>query len=144
MFDSRPYNHSKEAEEELERCFSISPFGVFNSYMSNTFKTDLTDNGNEYLLEAELPGYKKEDIKIKIEDDVLTISAEHKTESSDESKNHRYIRRERTYGSFSRSFDVSNVNTDAINAKYEDGILKLTLPKKNVTKEDSSKNITID
>ena len=97
------------------------------------FKTDIKDEGDHYLLEAELPGFEKEDIKVNVEDGYLTISAERKNET-EEKKENGYIRRERRFGSFSRSFDVTSVNTDSITAEYKNGVLALNLPKKDETK----------
>ena len=94
------------------------------------FKTDITDNGNEFVLESDLPGFKKEDIKIDIDGNYLTISAERKSNSEDKDKKGNVVRSERSYGSFRRSFDVTGVKTDGIEASYNDGVLKLTLPKK--------------
>lgn len=96
----------------------------------SSFKTDIKDNGNEYLLEADLPGFKKEDIDVNLENNYLTIKAERKVENEEKDKKGRYIRCERSYGSFVRSFDVSDVDTDKITASYEDGVLKLNMPKK--------------
>lgn len=101
------------------------------------FKTDIKDEGDHYLLEAELPGFEKENIKVSVEDGYMTITAE-RNSSNEEKKENGYIRRERSYGSFSRSFDVTSVNTDAIKAEYKDGILALTLPKKDETKPTST------
>ncbi|MEG0832966.1 MAG: Hsp20/alpha crystallin family protein [Oscillospiraceae bacterium] len=125
--------------------FSIVPFGreensIFNCFddfdrcfarrdMMPQFRTDIVDNGDSYLLEAELPGFDKEDIKLDIKDDLLTISAQHKSESEDKDEKKGYLRRERRFGSFSRSFDLSGVDKNAIGAKYDNGILKLMLPK---------------
>ena len=92
------------------------------------FRTDVLDTGDAFKLESELPGFKKEDIKIDIENDCLTISAERKSETKDEKDN--YVKRERVYGSFSRSFDVSGITVDGIEAAYTDGVLTVTLPKK--------------
>ena len=92
------------------------------------FRTDVLDTGDAFKLECELPGFKKEDIKIDIENDCLTISAERKMDEEEKQKN--FIKRERFYGSYSRSFDVSGVNVDGIEAEYSDGVLKLTMPKK--------------
>ena len=105
------------------------------------FKTDIKDEGDHYLLEAELPGFEKDDIKVNVEDGYLTISAERNSETEDK-KDNGYIRRERRYGSFSRSFDVTSVNTDAITAEYKNGVLALNLPKKDETKPAST-NIEI-
>jgi HSP20 family protein len=94
---------------------------------------NIAEKDNEYDIELAAPGFKKEDFHVKVNDDVLTISAEAKMENKEEDK--EYARREYSYSSFSRSFRLpDNVKDDAINAKYEDGMLKLCLPK-------SSKNV---
>ncbi len=129
------YDPFRELEE-----FERSVFG--GSSVMGSFRTDVIDTGDSYELEAELPGFKKEDIKLDVENDILTINAEHsydsrdaensegdKTEKSDKSKR-SYVKRERYYGSYSRSFDVSAVEVDKIEAEYNDGVLKLTMPKK--------------
>lgn len=105
----------------------------FGTDRISSFKTDIKDNGGEYLLEADLPGFKKEDINVNLENNYLTISAERKAENEEKDKKGRYIRCERSYGSFTRSFDVSDVDTDKITASYEDGVLRLTMPKKEKT-----------
>ncbi len=92
------------------------------------FRTDVLDTGDAFKLECELPGFKKEDIKLDVENDCLTISAERKAETKDEKEN--YVKRERVYGSFTRCFDVSGINVDGIEASYTDGVLNVTLPKK--------------
>ena len=110
--------------DEMERSF----FGGNTHAALASFRTDVTDIGDAFVLDAELPGFKKEDIKIDIENDCLTISAERKADEEEKQKN--FIKRERFYGSYSRSFDVSGVNVDGIEAEYSDGVLKLTMPKK--------------
>ena len=110
--------------DEMERSF----FGGNNHPAASMFRTDVIDTGDAFVLDAELPGFKKEDIKIDVENDCLTISAERKVDEEEKQKN--FIKRERFYGSYSRSFDVSGVNVDGIEAAYTDGILKLTMPKK--------------
>lgn len=109
--------------EEMERNF----FGGAASAMTS-FRTDVSDMGEAYKLECELPGLKKEDIQIDIENDCLTITAQRR--QSDEEKNTNYIKRERFYGSFSRSFDVSGIEVDGIEAAYNDGILTVNMPKR--------------
>ncbi|WP_330659686.1 Hsp20/alpha crystallin family protein [Caproiciproducens faecalis] len=126
MFDLMPFgrreNNLFNYFDNMEKNF----FGDISQGLSS-FRTDVIDNGDKYLLKAELPGFKKEDIKIDIEGDRLTVSAEHKDET--EEKNDNYIRRERRYGSFSRSFDISNIKCNEISAEYKDGILELSMPK---------------
>lgn len=110
------------AFDDMERSF----FG--NEGMVSTFRTDVKDTGDAFILEAELPGFSKDDLSLDIENDCLTISARRTRESSEEKPN--YIKRERCYGSFSRSFDVSGIDIDRIEAAYNDGILTLNMPKK--------------
>ncbi len=112
------------AFDEMERNF----FGNSQSNVLSAFRTDVIDTGDAYKLDAELPGFKKEDIKIDVENDVLTISAERKLENEDNKPN--FVKRERFYGSYSRSFDVSGIEVDGIQAAYNDGVLTLTMPKK--------------
>ena len=116
--------------EDMERNFFKSPSLA-------EFKTDIKDNGDSYLLEADLPGFKKEDININIDENYLTISAERHSEIEQKDKKGNYVRCERSYGSFSRSFDVSGVKADEIAAEYKDGVLKLTMPKKESTSPSS-------
>ena len=113
--------------EEMERRF----FGSMSAPTVSGFRTDVTDAGDSYKLEAELPGFSKDDIKLDLENDCLTIGVERKLDNEDKKKN--LVKRERFYGSYSRSFDVSGIDTDAIDAKYTDGILTVTLPKKAET-----------
>ena len=96
------------------------------------FRTDIQDAGGSYTLEAELPGFQKEDIHIEVDGDQLTIQARHSAENDEQDDQGNYLRRERYYGSYSRSFDVSGINTEDIRAAYENGVLKLDLPKKAV------------
>ena len=134
MFELRPYRNSNDHMtaydpfrdmEALERAF----FGN-RDFLGDvgTFKTDIRDEGDHYLLEADLPGMKKEDIAIDIDGDNLTIRAERKSEHEEKSKD--YVRCERSYGSYARSFDISGIQTDGIKAGYSDGVLTLTMPKK--------------
>ena len=124
-------------ERHTRNLSAFDPFRMLDEMdrrlMSNApavtaFRTDVLDTGDAFKLESELPGFKKEDIKIDIENDCLTISAERKADNKEEKEN--YIKRERFYGSFSRSFDVSGINVDSIEATYNDGVLTVTLPKK--------------
>ena len=115
------YNPFRDLEE-LERS-------LFNNSGLSAFRTDIRDTGDAYLLEADLPGMKKEDIHIDIDGERLSISAERSAVK--EEKDEGYVRCERSYGSFSRSFDISGIRAEDISAAYEDGVLKLTLPKQN-------------
>lgn len=147
MFDLRPYsrrNHIASYNpfremEEMERRFFEDPFGFYDGKALAEFKTDIIDNGDSYTLEADMPGFEKGDITLDITGDVLTIKAERHSEHEEKDKKQKYVRCERSYGSYSRAFDISGVDADKIKAKYEDGVLKLTLPKKEEPKEQSRK-----
>ncbi len=110
--------------DNMERSF----FG--NTNLVSAFRTDVSDTGDAYKLEAELPGFNKDDIKIDIENDCLTISAERKLETNEDDKKKNFVKRERFYGSYSRSFDVTGIDVDHIEASYTDGVLTLNMPKK--------------
>jgi len=100
---------------------------------------DIYEKDDKYVIKAEVPGLKKEDIKIDLKDNVLTISGEKKYEDINEKDN--YIRVERSYGKFTRRFNVpDNVNPDSVIADYKNGVLNLTLPKK---KESLPKQIDV-
>ncbi len=108
----------------------------------DAFKTDVIDQGDKYLLQAELPGFDKSDINIDLKDNLLTISASHKEEKDEEDKN-KYIRRERYYSSYSRSFRVNDVEAGDIDASYNNGILEVSFPKKDLTAKEEVKRIEV-
>jgi HSP20 family protein len=127
--------------------YGLTPFGgtgfdlwnAFNDFDKDFFggrmpinncKTDIRDDGNKYVLESELPGFEKEDIKLDISGTQLTISAEHSQNNDEKDDKGNYIRRERTFGSYKRSFDIGDIDADAISAEYRNGILTINLPKK--------------
>ena len=97
---------------------------------SPSFRTDIRDQGDKFLLEAELPGFDKEDIHLDLKDNILTIQAQHKESEEQKDENGTYIRRERRFGSFTRTFDVTGIDENGITAAYNNGVLALTLPKK--------------
>ena len=121
MFELIPFTTRHVSAYDPFRAFDELQRSFFNERPALGFRTDVIDTGDAYKLDAELPGFKKEDISIDVENDCLTISVERKVE--DEDKRPNYVKRERVYGSFSRSFE-------GIEAAYQDGILTLTMPKK--------------
>ena len=103
-------------------------------------KLDVSENDKSYTVKAEVPGVKKEDINVQIDGNLVSISAESKREK-DVKENGKVIRSERYYGSLSRSFTLaSEVDQAGASAKYTDGILELTLPKKATT---AAKKLTV-
>lgn len=96
----------------------------------DSFKTDITETENNYTIEADLPGFSKDQIEVAFQEGNLTISAK-RDEVNEESKGN-YLRRERRTGQLLRSFVFDNVDADNIKAQYKDGVLKIELPKKEV------------
>ena len=131
MFEMMPFewNHTNDLLDSFAN-FERNFFGN----TGRSFNTDIQDTGKEYVLEAELPGFNKEDIHVDVQDGVLTISAKHeeKQDEKDE-KSGKYVRRERRYGSYQRSFNLNGVDAKNIQGAYENGVLKLTLPKEQPT-----------
>ena len=109
-------------------------FGDGFSHLDN-FNTDVIEKGDNYLLEAELPGFQKEDIKIDLDKDTLTISASHQEEKKE--KNGKYVRQERRYNSYCRSFHIPGIRKEDIAAAYNNGVLEITLPKENAVVEEA-------
>lgn len=131
MFELTPYTNGRMMDiynpfremAELERKF-------FSGNPAGSFVTDIRDTGDAYVLEADLPGMKKEDIHIDIDGDRLSISAQRNSSREEKDSNGNYIRCERFSGSFSRSFDISGIRSQDITADYTDGVLTLNMPKK--------------
>ncbi len=131
MFNLTPYERKTNDVwdpfrqlDEIEKSF----FGT----KSVGFNTDIREDGNNYILEADLPGFKKDDINIDVDDGYLTISAKRSSNYEDKDKKGSYVRCERYYGSYSRSFSLDGIDSDNISAELTDGVLKLTLPKLEV------------
>ncbi len=117
---------------------------VYTSKEKNLMKTDVRETDSAYELDIDLPGFKKDEVTAKLENGYLTISAA-KSADKDEEENGKYIRRERYAGSMSRSFYVGeHIRQDEIKAKFEDGILKLTVPKKSAQQVEEKKYISIE
>ena len=117
------YDPFREMEEFARGFWGSNP-------VTTAFRTDVEDTGDAFKLEAELPGFDKEDIQIDLDNDTLTISAEHNSDKKEEDKKRNFVKRERYYGSYTRSFDVTGIDVDRIEAEYNKGVLTLTLPKK--------------
>jgi len=117
-----------------EDFFSPMSFAFGNN---QKFSADIKETQNEYLVSAELPGVKKEDINLEYKENTLIISATRNEEINEEKDN--YIRRERSYGQVSRTFHVENVDREKISAKFENGELQITLPKLTQTISESNR-----
>jgi HSP20 family protein len=115
-------------DDFVERFFFGWPSFEKESEITWTPRVDVHETDTEILIDAELPGIKKDDIKVEVKDNVLTISGERNLEKKSETETTKTI--ERHYGKFERSFGLpETVTTEKVNAKFKDGILTLTLPK---------------
>ncbi len=114
---------------------------LFGSTQNESFRVDVQDKGDAYVIEADLPGVARENIHVDLNEDVLTISAE-KAENAEEKEN-GYIMRERRIGKASRSFNVEGIRKEDISAAYENGVLTLTLPKQVEAPKETHRRIEI-
>lgn len=115
-------------------------FKEFDRPKSKVMKTDIKETDNAYTFLIDLPGFKKEDIKVSVERGYLVVSAISSSEIEDKKDN--YIRRERSYGSMTRSYYVGDVSLDELKGKYDNGILEIEVPKDS-TNTTSTKYLDI-
>jgi HSP20 family protein len=131
-----PFRELRSLQDEVNRVFSSSfSRGGDNELMQGAWSpsVDIYENKDQIVLEAELPGMKPDDVNIAIENNVLTVHGERKFEKKDERDN--FHRVERSYGSFTRSFTLPpTVSSDAADAVFENGVLRLTLAKREEAK----------
>lgn len=118
---------------------------LYGKHAKNMMKTDVKETESGYEVAIDLPGFKKDEVKIHLDHGYLTIAAAKGLDKDEEDKKGKYIRRERYAGSMSRSFYVGEgVKQSDIHAKYEDGILKLDIPKQDKKAVEESKYISIE
>ena len=152
MFSILPYranNHmaNRNFFNDFESDF-FRPFfeGGFNGMMSarNPMKVDVREEADRFVLEADIPGVRKEDLKVEAHDGVLTIGVSYNSESeAKDTEQERYIYRERRTGSYSRSFNIEGIREEDITAKFENGVLSLNLPKEAPKPEPEHRAIEI-
>lgn len=129
----------------LERGFWGGRNPLYGKHAKNMMKTDIREHDDKYEIDIDLPGFKKDEIGVELEDGYLTITAQKSLNKDEEKKQGRYIRRERYAGSMQRSFYVGDALTqEDIKAKYEHGILKLSVPKKEAKAVETKKTIAIE
>ncbi|MBR3697772.1 MAG: Hsp20/alpha crystallin family protein [Clostridia bacterium] len=108
----------------------------FSRRESAIMKTDITEKNDKYIIEMDLPGYEKENISLELKDGYLTVSAKVEKEQNEEDKHNKYVHKERFYGHCSRSFYLGeDIKEEDIHAEFKNGILKITIPKKEEHKE---------
>jgi HSP20 family protein len=128
-----PYRNLISLPDEIDRFFN--GFGLDLNVSDSVWSpdVDISETENQYEVNAEIPGLKKEDIKLSVEDNVLTLSGERKVEKETDKKN--YHRVERAYGKFERSFRLpKEVDAENIKANYKNGVLTVQLPKTEAVK----------
>jgi len=154
MFNIIPYranNHMARRENrgyfedfanDFFRPFFADGFGLMAA--QRPMKVDVRDEGDKLVLEADMPGMHKDDLKVEVHDGVLTISAEYNEEKNEGDEADNYICRERRFGSMSRAFNVEGIQEEAITASFRDGVLKLELPKSAPAPEPEKHTIEIE
>ncbi|MDO5022203.1 MAG: Hsp20/alpha crystallin family protein [Eubacteriales bacterium] len=145
-----PFNHRRDnwantglsnIHNMLDDFFSTS-YPTMRSLSKDTFKMDIQERDKDYVIEAELPGVGKENIKLSMNDDCLTIAVEVSEENKQEDEQKNYVHKERRYSSMSRSVYLGDANKNDISAKLNNGILSVVVPKQ--AKEESVKTINIE
>lgn len=108
---------------------------IFEDFMPNTrednMKCDIYEKDGDYHIEMDVPGFDKSEIKIEAKKDYLTITAEKSNEVNEEDESKKYIHRERTYGKYQRSFYLHDLDSEKIDAEFNNGVLKIVVPKKD-------------
>ena len=136
MFGVTPFNRNVVRKSESDPFrdliddFFRDDFFPLRNLKYDTFKVDIRDEGDHYLIEADMPGVKKEDIKLDYRDGLLNISMTNET--STEEKNDHYIHRERTRNAMHRTLNLGELDIDKINASLKEGILTIKAPKAEV------------
>ena len=132
-------------DDAFERNFFGARNPLYGKHSKNLMKTDVKETDKSYELDIDLPGFKKDEITAHLENGYLTVSAAKGVDKDEKDKEGHYIRRERYSGSMTRSFYVGDaVKEEEIHAKYEDGILKLSIPKKDAKAVEGKKYIAIE
>ena len=118
---------------------------LYGKHANNVMKTDVKETDTGYEVDIDLPGFKKDEVQVQLKDGYLTISAAKGLDKDEQDKKGNYIRRERYAGSTSRSFYVGDgVKNDEVHAKFENGVLKLSIPKKAAQEIEADKYISIE
>ena len=144
IFNENLFDNFFDDDFMMPSMFGNKNDPLYGKHAKNVMKTDVRETDNSYELDIDLPGFKKDEVNVQLEDGYLTISAA-KGLDKDEKKKGRYIRQERYAGQCSRSFYVGeSVKPKDVHAKFEDGILKLSLPKAEKPKLPDHRTITIE
>ena len=130
---------------DFDRDFWGKKNPLYGKNAKNIMKTDIREHDTGYELDVDLPGFKKDEINVELENGYLTISAAKGLDKDEQDKKGKYIRKERYAGAMQRSFYVGDeVTQEDIKAKFEDGILRLSIPKKDAQAVETKKTIAIE
>ena len=131
--------------DPVEKRFFGKKNPLYGKHAKNLMKTDVRETKDSYEVDVDLPGFKKDEINAQLDNGYLTISAAKGLDKDEKDKKGKYIRKERYAGAMSRSFYVGEgVTQEDIKAKYEDGILRLSVPKKEAKAVENKKYIAIE
>ena len=137
------YNRSNNVFDYIDSAFNDLFRPLFYDEKLDAMKTDIRETKDSYILDVEMPGFEKSEISLDVENGYLTIRAEKSEKESEDGKENRYVRKERSV-SCQRSYYIGDTEEDAIKAKYDKGVLTVTLPKKEEKKPEPKKNIAIE
>ncbi len=127
--------------DDFDRAFAPAKNPLYGRHAKNMMKTDIRETEDAYILDLELPGFKKDEISVRLENGYLTVGAEKAVEENG-SKSGKILRKERYEGSLERSFYVGeSVRPEEISASYENGVLQLSVPKRTAQKDPEKRTI---
>ncbi|WP_286191366.1 Hsp20/alpha crystallin family protein [Virgibacillus salexigens] len=138
---TNPFNMIDDFFDDAFKDFSLAR----RNLVTDPFKVDIQETDNEYLVDAELPGIKKNDIDVTLNDEgrlTISVNREENVDTKDEDNN--YIHQERRYDSMQRSLFLANAKTDDVKAKLEDGLLRISVGKDEQAVKDNSRKIEIE
>ena len=146
VFGENLFDDWMDSFDDFDRYFFGKKNPLYGKHAKNMMKTDVKETDDSYEVDIDLPGFKKDEINATLEDGYLTISAAKGLDTDEKDKKGKYIRKERYAGAMGRSFYVGDgVTQDEVKAKYENGILKLSIPKKAEQKAvEDTKHIAIE
>ena len=130
--------------DDFDKEFFGSRNPLYGKHAKNLMKTDVKETKDCYKVAIDLPGFKKDEVKVELKDGYLTVSAAKGLDKDDEDKEGRYIRQERYAGACSRSFYVGDLRPEDISGKFEFGVLRLCIPKANTALPESPHRIAIE
>ena len=138
------FNDFRDFDREFEHMNRETNRALYGRKARNLMKTDVRETDDGYELDVDLPGFKKDEVDVKLSDGYLTISAAKGLDKDEKDKKGNYIRRERYSGAMQRSFYVGDIKGEDIRARFENGILSLTVPKADVKKLPEHNTIAIE